>query len=125
MSKKLQPIMTKLTSDSVPASTKFLPASMSLLMVNSVIGASSTSVSTVLPPTVVDQYASKVIEKCLKIGNTDFLDRYLERICEGRPDRPRMPLIDSEYFSSGFILFVLTSMQSLETSLETTSFSTS
>jgi hypothetical protein len=53
MSKKLQPIMAKLTSDSVPASTKFLPASMSLLMVNSVIGASSTSVSTVLPPTVV------------------------------------------------------------------------
>jgi hypothetical protein len=49
----------------------------------------------------MDQYASKVIEKCLKIGNTDFLDRYLERICEGRPDRPRMPLIDSEYFSSG------------------------
>lgn len=43
-----------------------------------------------------DQYASKVIEKCLKIGGNEFLDRYLERICEGRPDRPRMPLIDSE-----------------------------
>jgi hypothetical protein len=43
-----------------------------------------------------DQYASKVIEKCLKIGNSEFLDRYLERVCEGRPDRPRMPLIDSE-----------------------------
>lgn len=44
----------------------------------------------------MDQYASKVIEKCLKIGNTEFLDRYLARVCEGRPDRPRMPLIDSE-----------------------------
>jgi hypothetical protein len=45
----------------------------------------------------MDQYASKVIEKCLKIGGNDFVDRYLERICEGRPDRPRMPLIDSKY----------------------------
>ena len=44
----------------------------------------------------MDQYASKVIEKCLKIGNTEFLDRYLERVCEGRTDRPRMPLIDSK-----------------------------
>lgn len=45
----------------------------------------------------MDQYASKVIEKCLKIGSSDFLDRYLERACEARPDRPRMPLIDSKY----------------------------
>jgi hypothetical protein len=44
----------------------------------------------------MDQYASKVIEKCLKIGGNDFLERYLDRVCEGRPDRPRMPLIDSE-----------------------------
>ena len=43
----------------------------------------------------MDQYASKVIEKCLKIGGSDFLERYLERVCEGRPDRPRIPLIDS------------------------------
>jgi hypothetical protein len=45
----------------------------------------------------MDQYASKVIEKCLKIGGNEFLDRYLDRVCEARPDRPRMPLIDSEY----------------------------
>jgi len=45
----------------------------------------------------MDQYASKVIEKCLKIGGNDFLDRYLARICEARPDRPRMPLIDSKF----------------------------
>ena len=44
----------------------------------------------------MDQYASKVVEKCLKVCGTNFLDSYLGRICEGRPDRPRMPLIDSE-----------------------------
>lgn len=44
----------------------------------------------------MDQFASKVVEKCLKIGGTEFLERYLERVCEGRPDRPRIPLIDSK-----------------------------
>ncbi|KAG8526229.1 uncharacterized protein KY384_000222 [Bacidia gigantensis] len=43
----------------------------------------------------MDQFASKVVEKCLKIGGSEFLERYLERVCEGRPDRPRIPLIDS------------------------------
>lgn len=43
----------------------------------------------------MDQFASKVVEKCLKIGGADFLERYLERVCEGRADRPRIPLIDS------------------------------
>ncbi|KAK2871610.1 hypothetical protein FQN49_003013 [Arthroderma sp. PD_2] len=42
----------------------------------------------------MDQFASKVVEKCLKIGGAEFLDRYLARVCTGRPDRPRMPLID-------------------------------
>ena len=45
----------------------------------------------------MDQFASKVVEKCLKIGGTEFLERYLERVCEGRPDRPRIPLIDSKW----------------------------
>lgn len=44
----------------------------------------------------MDQFASKVVEKCLKIGGADFLERYLERVCEGRADRPRIPLIDSK-----------------------------
>jgi hypothetical protein len=44
----------------------------------------------------MDQFASKVIEKCLKIGGSEFLDRYLARVCTGRADRPRMPLIDSK-----------------------------
>ena len=43
----------------------------------------------------MDQFASKVVEKCLKIGGIDFLEPYLERVCEGRADRPRIPLIDS------------------------------
>ncbi|CAG8402639.1 unnamed protein product [Penicillium salamii] len=42
----------------------------------------------------VDQFASKIVEKCLKIGGTNFMDRYLDRVCTGRFDRPRMPLID-------------------------------
>lgn len=48
----------------------------------------------------MDQFASKVVEKCLKIGGAEFLERYLERVCEGRADRPRIPLIDSKFFSS-------------------------
>ena len=67
----------------------------------------------------MDQYASKVIEKCLKIGSGEFLDRYLERVCEGRPDRPRMPLIDSEYLPSKYSFeFLLTATQSPEINLE-------
>lgn len=59
----------------------------------------------------MDQYASKVIEKCLKIGGTDFLDRYLDRVCEGRADRPRMPLIDiaGDQFGNYLIQWILTS----------------
>lgn len=47
------------------------------------------------PEYSMDQYASKVVEKCLKIGGAEFLERYLDRVCEGRADRPRIPLIDS------------------------------
>ena len=47
------------------------------------------------PEYSMDQYASKVVEKCLKVGGNEFLDRYLDRVCEGRADRPRIPLIDS------------------------------
>ncbi|PWY86325.1 pumilio-family RNA binding repeat protein [Aspergillus sclerotioniger CBS 115572] len=42
----------------------------------------------------MDQFASKIVEKCLKIGGSEFLDRFLARVCTGRTDRPRMPLID-------------------------------
>ncbi|KAF2755096.1 ARM repeat-containing protein [Pseudovirgaria hyperparasitica] len=58
----------------------------------------------------MDQYASKVIEKCLKIGGGEFLDRYLERVCEGRADRPRMPLIDiaGDQFGNYLVQYILT-----------------
>ena len=58
----------------------------------------------------MDQFASKVVEKCLKIANNDFLDRYLDRICEARPDRPRMPLIDisGDQFGNYLIQYILT-----------------
>ncbi|KAI1108430.1 armadillo-type protein [Nemania sp. NC0429] len=57
----------------------------------------------------MDQYASKVVEKCLKIGGTDFLARYLDRVCEGRMDRPRIPLIDiaSDQYGNYLIQWVL------------------
>ncbi|KAK4904739.1 hypothetical protein LTR66_017872, partial [Elasticomyces elasticus] len=42
----------------------------------------------------IDQYASKVVEKCLKISGIEFLDRYLTVITTAHPDRPRIPLID-------------------------------
>lgn len=62
----------------------------------------------------MDQYASKVIEKCLKIGGNEFLDRYLDRICEARPDRPRMPLIDiaGDQFGNYLIQYILTNSSS-------------
>lgn len=51
----------------------------------------------------MDQFASKIVEKCLKIGSSEFLDRYLNRVCTGRTDRPRMPLIDSEWETFVFL----------------------
>ncbi|KAF2710945.1 ARM repeat-containing protein [Pleomassaria siparia CBS 279.74] len=58
----------------------------------------------------MDQYASKVIEKCLKIGGNEFLDRYLERVCEAREARPRMPLIDiaGDQFGNYLVQYILT-----------------
>ncbi|KAI9689336.1 MAG: hypothetical protein M1822_009987 [Bathelium mastoideum] len=57
-----------------------------------------------------DQFASKVVEKCLKVGGPTFLERYLERVTEGRPDRPRMPLIDiaGDNFGNYLIQYILT-----------------
>ncbi|KAK3946314.1 armadillo-type protein [Diplogelasinospora grovesii] len=58
----------------------------------------------------MDQFASKVVEKCLKIGGTEFLGRYLDRVCEGRHDRPRIPLIDiaSDQYGNYLIQYILT-----------------
>ncbi|KAK0626141.1 armadillo-type protein [Immersiella caudata] len=58
----------------------------------------------------MDQFASKVVEKCLKISGPEFLSRYLERVCEGRMDRPRIPLIDiaSDQYGNYLIQYILT-----------------
>ncbi|KAL6698904.1 armadillo-type protein [Trichoderma pleuroticola] len=56
-----------------------------------------------------DQFASKVVEKCLKIGSAEFLGRYLDRVCEGRRDRTRIPLIDiaSDQYGNYLIQWIL------------------
>ncbi|KAJ4136038.1 hypothetical protein NW768_003646 [Fusarium equiseti] len=56
-----------------------------------------------------DQFASKVVEKCLKIGGTEFLGRYLDRVSEGRRDRTRIPLIDiaSDQYGNYLIQWIL------------------
>ncbi|POR38145.1 Meiotic coiled-coil protein 2 [Tolypocladium paradoxum] len=56
-----------------------------------------------------DQFASKVVEKCLKIGGGDFLGRYLDRVCEGRRDRTRIPLIDiaSDQYGNYLVQWIL------------------
>ncbi|KAF4591545.1 Pumilio-family RNA binding repeat protein [Ophiocordyceps camponoti-floridani] len=56
-----------------------------------------------------DQFASKVVEKCLKIGGADFLGRYLGRVCEGRRDRTRIPLIDiaSDQYGNYLVQWIL------------------
>ncbi|KAI9791250.1 MAG: hypothetical protein M1833_001563 [Piccolia ochrophora] len=58
----------------------------------------------------MDQYASKVIEKNLKIGGPEFLDRYLSKVCEGQVDQTRIPLIDisSDQYGNYLIQYVLT-----------------
>ncbi|KAK9388542.1 armadillo-type protein [Lipomyces mesembrius] len=57
----------------------------------------------------MDQFASKVIEKLLKCSGADVVDRYLARICDGRPERPRIPLIDiaSDAHGNYLIQYVL------------------
>ncbi|KKA30101.1 hypothetical protein TD95_003055 [Thielaviopsis punctulata] len=56
-----------------------------------------------------DQFASKVVEKCLKIGGPEFIGCYLDRVCEGRPDRPRIPLIDiaGDQYGNYLIQYIL------------------
>lgn len=45
----------------------------------------------------VDQFASKAVEKLLKMGETRVIQRFLDKVTEPS-DRPRIPLIDSIIF---------------------------
>lgn len=45
----------------------------------------------------VDQFASKAVEKLLKMGETRVIQKFLDKVCEPS-DRPRIPLIDSIVF---------------------------
>jgi hypothetical protein len=49
------------------------------------------------------------VEKCLKIGGSEFLGRYLDRVCEGRLDRTRIPLIDiaSDQYGNYLVQWIL------------------
>lgn len=57
----------------------------------------------------VDQFASKVVEKAIKAGGPDILNQYLAKVTEGRPDRPRIPLIDiaSDQYGNYLIQHIL------------------
>ncbi|KAG4300707.1 hypothetical protein PCANB_003049 [Pneumocystis canis] len=57
----------------------------------------------------VDQFASKVVEKAIKAGGPDILNQYLTKVTEGRPDRPRIPLIDiaSDQYGNYLIQHIL------------------
>ncbi|KAG4304687.1 hypothetical protein PORY_001740 [Pneumocystis oryctolagi] len=57
----------------------------------------------------VDQFASKVVEKAIKAGSPDILNQYLAKVTEGRPDRPRIPLIDiaSDQYGNYLIQHIL------------------
>jgi len=48
------------------------------------------------------------------------MERYLEKVCEARPDRPRMPLIDSEWSPTKSCNIELIVVQSLEINMGTT-----
>jgi hypothetical protein len=46
----------------------------------------------------VDQFASKAVEKLLKMGDVKIIQMFLDRVYQRDPQRPRIPLIDSEYY---------------------------
>lgn len=54
----------------------------------------------------VDQFASKAVEKLLKMGETDVIQSFIDKVTEPA-ERPRIPLIDSEctvFFLKEFLL---------------------
>lgn len=45
----------------------------------------------------IDQFASKAVEKLLKLGDPVVIDAYLDKVCQKSAARPRIPLVDSMY----------------------------
>ncbi|ANB11563.1 mRNA-binding protein PUF3 [Sugiyamaella lignohabitans] len=52
----------------------------------------------------VDQFASKTVEKMLKMGDKEIIQAFLNKVIQKHPDRPRIPLIDS--MVNGILLWI-------------------
>jgi hypothetical protein len=63
-----------------------------------------------------DQFASKVVEKALRIGGPTFLTRFVDRVSVGRKDRPRIPLIDiaSDQYGNYVVQWLIMNASSTE-----------
>ncbi|KAI8582561.1 hypothetical protein K450DRAFT_227752 [Umbelopsis ramanniana AG] len=63
-----------------------------------------------------DQFASKVVEKALRIGGPAFLTRFVDRVSVGRKDRPRIPLIDiaSDQYGNYVVQWLIMNASSTE-----------
>jgi uncharacterized protein YeeX (DUF496 family) len=56
------------------------------------------------PAYSVDQFASKAVEKLLKLGDPVVIDAYLESVCQKSLGRPRIPLVDSMFPSGSTVI---------------------
>ncbi|PKS09721.1 hypothetical protein jhhlp_004342 [Lomentospora prolificans] len=61
----------------------------------------------------LDQFASKVVEKCLKVGGSPFCQRYLDQITKRDDDRPRLPIIDisADQYGNYLIQWIINNAQ--------------
>ncbi|CAI4212507.1 unnamed protein product [Parascedosporium putredinis] len=61
----------------------------------------------------LDQFASKVVEKCLKVGGNQFCQRYLDQITKRDDDRPRLPIIDisADQYGNYLIQWIINNSQ--------------
>lgn len=64
----------------------------------------------------VDQFASKAVEKMLKMGDPEIIQKFLDKVTERHPDRPRIPLIDiaSDAHGNYLIQYILQSGSTLQ-----------
>lgn len=59
----------------------------------------------------IDQFASKAVEKMLKMGDPIIIQMFLDKVTEKQPERPRIPLIDiaSDAHGNYLIQYILQS----------------